>query len=124
MGLLDGQLQAVFGSVFKPLLLDGKIEKIELVDDGYGGYSEAPTEADIKVMVEGYSAFTRAQAGIPDKDVKLIILQHQVTISPDLDSKVRVLAQGEVVEQLFSIQKIEKDPAQASWTVQGRPTNG
>ncbi|WP_084398280.1 head-tail adaptor protein [Henriciella aquimarina] len=117
-GLLGGDLQEVFGSVFAPLLLDATITKVTLTDDGYGGFTETEQTAAAKGMVEAYSAYTRAQANIPSTDVKLIILQKDVAISPDLDSKITIRGQD------YSIQAIEEDPAQAAWTIQGRPTNG
>lgn len=114
-GLLGGDLQEVFGSVFAPLLLDAVITKVTLTDDGSGGFTEATETAVCKGMVESYSAYTRARANIPSTDVKLIILQKDVALMPDLDSKITIR------DQLYSIQAIDEDPAQAAWTIQGRP---
>ena len=117
MALLDGDLQAVFGSVFGPLLLDGTMITNALTPDGYGGFSEAGTSEAVKLMVEEYSEFTRAQGNIPDTDVKLIVLQYGVDSTPTLDSEIT--ARGVT----YSIQKVGQAPAQAAWVLQGRPTN-
>lgn len=115
MGLLDGDLKEVFGSVFAPLLLDATITKVTLTPDGEGGMSESTETASAKGMVEKYSAFERQRDGIPMTDVKLIVLQKDVALIPDLDSEITIR------DQLYSIQAISEDPAEAAWTLQGRP---
>jgi|GEM_PF-3368827 len=116
MGLLDGDLKEVFGSVFAPLLLDATISNTGLVPDGKGGWTEgAENSSAAKGMVEEYKAYERAQANIPSTDVKLIILQKDVTVTPTLDSVITIRS------QTYSVQAIDQDPAQASWTIQGRP---
>lgn len=115
MGLLDGDLREVFGSVFAPLLLDAVITRVTLVPDGAGGLTETAVTADAKGMVEQYSAYERARLGVPATDVKLILLQKDVPIRIDVHSKVMIRG------QLYSVQDWSEDPAQASWTVQGRP---
>lgn len=114
MGLLDGDLREVFGSVFAPLLLDCEIVQISMTPDGEGGMQETRQIASAKGMVESYSAYERLRAGIPSTDVKLILLQKDVSLRPDLDTEIRI--RGET----YSVQGIEEDPAQASWTLQGR----
>lgn len=115
MGLLDGDLREVFGSVFAPLLLDAVITRVTLIPDGAGGMSESSVSANAKGMVEKYSAYERAQLAIPATDVKLILLQKDVGLVPDVHSQITIRG------QLYSVQGIEEDPAQASWTIQGRP---
>lgn len=115
MGLLDGDLKEVFGSVFAPLLLDATITKVTLTPDGEGGMSESTETASAKGMVEKYSALERQRDGIPMTDVKLIVLQKDVALIPDLDSKITIRG------QLYSIHAKDEDPAQAAWTLQGRP---
>lgn len=118
MGLLDGDLREVFGSVFAPLLLDAEIIHVTLTPDGQGGMTETSETAPAKGMVEQYSAYERARDAIPSTDVKLIVLQKDVAIRPDLSSRVTIRG------QTYSIQSIEEDPAQAAWTLQGRPILG
>lgn len=118
MGLLDGDLREVFGSVFAPLLLDAEIIRVTLTPDGQGGITETSETAPAKGMVEQYSAYERARDAIPATDVKLIVLQKDVAIAPDLSSRVTIRG------QIYSIQAIEEDPAQAAWTLQGRPVIG
>ncbi|WP_022697923.1 hypothetical protein [Euryhalocaulis caribicus] len=118
MGLLDGDLQDVFGSVFGSLMLDGTLTKAPSVSDGKGGWTAGtPQTAAVKLMIESYSEFYRAQAGIPDTDVKIIVLQKDVAFTPDTDSRITV--RGEE----YSVVQVQQDPAQASWTLQGRPVS-
>ncbi len=116
MSLLDGDLPAVFGSVFGPLLLDGTLINPSLTDDGYGGFTDVSdsTEA-VKLMVEAYSEYTRAQANIPATDVKIIVLQDGVSSNPRKGWEVR--ADGVT----YRIEQIDQDPAKAAWVFQGRP---
>ncbi len=115
MGLLDGDLREVFGSVFAPLLLNATISKPTLTADGAGGWlAGTPATSAAKGMVEEYSARERAQANIPSTDVKLIILQKDVELTPDLDCTVTIRG------VIYAIQNIEQDPAMAAWTMQGR----
>lgn len=113
--LLERDLQAVFGSVFSPLLLDVTITKPVLVANGSGGFTEGtPDESAGKGMVERYSEYERAEFNIPATDVRLILLQSGVTVDPDTDSTVTIRG------QVYSIQSIDKDPANASWTMRVR----
>ena len=115
MGLLDNDLQNVFTSVFAPLLLDVTITNVSQTVADNGDVNSTTTTAASKGMVEEYGAFTRAQAGIPDTDVKLIVLQGGVAITPTTDSEITIRG------VTYSVQRIEQDPAQAAWTIQGRP---
>lgn len=121
MSLLDGDLQAVFGSAFGPLLLDGTLINPSLTEDGYGGFNDgADSTAAVKLMFEEYSDFTRAKYDIPAKDVKLIVLQEGVTIGGDPAVPAKgweVTARGTT----YRIEDIDQDPAQAAWVFQGRP---
>ena len=117
MGLLDGDLQNVFGSVFGSLMLDGTLTTITSVSNGKGGWTNSTQTAAVKLMIESYSEFYRAQAGIPDTDVKIIVLQKDVALTPDINS--RITARG--VE--YSVVRVQQDPAQAAWTLQGRPVS-
>lgn len=115
MGLLDGDLQDVFGSVFGPRLLPATITKPVLTSDGAGGFTEGtPETSDARGMVDTYTARERAVAKIPSTDVKLVLMQKDVTVTPDTDSMITIRG------VTYSVQDVEQDAALASWTIQGR----
>jgi hypothetical protein len=116
MGLLDGGLQAIVGSVFGGLLLDGTLHQATVVSDGEGGTTETFADHPLKLMIENYSDEYRARAGIPATDVRIIILQSGVSVKPNADSQITV---GGV---RYNVRPpVLQDPAQATWTVQGSP---
>lgn len=116
MGLLDGQLQQIFGSAFGPLLLDGIIHSTTRTDDGQGGYiSGVAVQYPCKLFSETYSDFFRTQSGIPDTDIRIIALQLDVGYQPTTDDEVEM--QG----RRYKIMAIEVDPAKVTWTFRGRP---
>ena len=115
MGLLDGDLKAVFGSVFGPLLLDGTLTPVSMgYDDGGDRVEVKGTPVAVKLMREDYSAHTRAVANIPATDVRLIILQEGIGITPTVDDRVTLGS------DTYDIVKIAQDPANAAWTMQAR----
>lgn len=115
MGLLDGGLAAVFGGAFGPLFLDGTLHVESLVPDGEGGFTSTFVDHPVKGMVDSYSDAYRTQFGIPETDVKLIVLQFGATGAPSTDAQITLRGTR------YSIQSIEQDPAQAAWTIRGRP---
>lgn len=115
MGLLDGGLRAVFGGAFGPLFLDGTLHAATTVSDGEGGFVRSFVDHPVKGMVDTYSDEFRARTGVPDTDVRLIVLQFGVTVVPDTDAQITLRGTR------YAIQAIEQDPAQAAWTMRGRP---
>ena len=115
MGLLDGGLQAVFAGAFGPLFLDGTLHKVETAPDGEGGVIRTPADTPIKGMVDRYSEAYRAAAGIPETDARLFVLQHGVGAAPDTDSEITLRGAR------YRVMAVDQDPAQAAWTIRGRP---
>lgn len=115
MGLLDGGLQAVFAGAFGPLFLDGTLHVATTTPDGEGGVTRTFENKPVKGMVDSYSDAYRAAAGIPETDVRLIVLQHGVGAAPDTDSEITLRGAR------YRIMTVGQDPAQAAWTIQGRP---
>lgn len=85
------------------------------VTDGQGGYTSGPpTEHPCKALVDDYSDMRRSSRGIPANDRKIIILAATLTVSPALGQSIR--AEG----RDWSIIALSRDPAAATWEVQGR----
>ncbi|WP_427023035.1 hypothetical protein ACP4J4_10360 [Aureimonas ureilytica] len=117
MGLLDGGLQATFGAIFSPLFLDATLHT-DRKQTIVGGRPTGPvtwTDTACKGMVDTYSDSYRLRTGIPDTDVRLIVLQQGVAAKPSTDSEITIRGAR------YKIMSVEMDPAQASWTFRGRP---
>ena len=115
MGLLDGDLKAVFGGVFGPLLLDATLHKVSLTRDAGDTITPASADHAVKAMVDAYSDTFRAAAGIPATDVRLIVLQIGVPVAPNTDDQITIRGKR------YAIASVDEDPAQASWTMRGSP---
>ncbi|WP_152045499.1 hypothetical protein [Aureimonas psammosilenae] len=117
MGLLDGDLQGVFGAIFSPLFIDATLHtdrKQAIV----GGRPTGPvtwTDTPAHGMIDSFSEGYRARNGIPDTDVKLIVLQAGVNAVPTTDSEITIRAKR------YKLITIMQDPAMASWEMRGRP---
>jgi hypothetical protein len=115
MSLLDGSLRAVFGAAFAPLLLDGTLHVA--VKDADGGMILPPVFIDVPVKGHRDEIGDRQRAdwGVPDRAVRLIVLQAGVAAAPTLDDKI-TLAGGR-----WRIGTVDSDPAGAAWVLTGMP---
>ena len=116
-GLLDGDLQAVFGSVFSPLLLSATVHKATVTEDGAGGWASSFADKSVSAMEKKHSAVYRAKAGIPSKDVNIIVMQHESDIA-------EITAEDEITIRgvRYAIKApIEQDAARASWDFWATP---
>jgi len=115
MALLDGSLRAVFGAAFAPLLLDGVLHVV--VKDADGGVILPPTFADVPVKGHRDEADDKQRAdwGVPDRAVRLIVLQAGVAAAPTLDDEITLAGSR------WRIGTVERDPAGAVWILTGEP---
>lgn len=113
MGLLDGGLQGIFGAAFGGLYLDGTLQKITYVDDGTGSATEVSTDYEIKGQIDAANQAMREQDGYSAGDMRIIILQADVPVTPNTDH--RVILGG----KLWNIANIEADPANTHWVMRG-----
>jgi len=88
MSLLDGALRAAFGAAFAPLLLDGMLHVA--AKDAGGEVILPPVFADVPVKGHRDEIGDRQRAdwGIPDRAVRLIVLQAGVTAEPTPDDEI------------------------------------
>lgn len=117
MALLDGQIRNAIASGFAGRLLKGTLTRTTPGGglDKYGDpISPTTTTYPCEGFVENFSAFYRAQAGIPDTDVKILLIAGLIDTVPQKDD--RVTFRGTV----YQIRRVlEIDPAEASYTLQG-----
>lgn len=83
-----------------------------------GGWNDAPGSAQkyaCKAMISAYSDHLRAVAGIPDTDVKMMIVGTSIEVDPLKGDTVTVGGRS------WSLIRVDTDPARAMWTCQARP---
>jgi hypothetical protein len=122
MGLLDGDLAESIYQGFKGKLLSGifyqRIVPESGALDALGdptdlGYTPTPCEG----FTDGYSAFTRAQAGIPETDLKLCIFANSMPGVVPTQGNFAVL-NTKLGPKWYEVRKRATDPAVALWECQ------
>jgi len=119
-GLLEGEIAKRVYAGFKGKLLSGTLRRVS--PDESGGLDEFgdPSSQSVATwtcqgFLDEYSEFIRAQAGIPDTDLKINIF------AASLPSGVRPL-QGDQVQfrgTWYQLRNADTDPAQALWVGRG-----
>jgi hypothetical protein len=115
MGLLDGGLAAIFGAAFGTIYLPGKLHVIGKDADGQVITPVTWSDVDIRGQRDDYSDKQRQDWKIPDKAVRLIVLQAGVATAPTADDEITLLGQR------WRVSNISRDPAAAAWTMIGQP---
>lgn len=79
-------------------------------------YTSSITEAfPCRGFVEAYSTYTEAARHLQPSDRKVLILAATLGSTPQLNDRVEL--RGEV----FTVGRVDSDPAQATWVLQGHP---
>lgn len=118
MGILDGQLaQAVYAG-FKGKLKTGLIrQEIAPASGALDGNGDPIDVSPVFTKIEGftdqYSAFYKAQAGIPDTDLKVCWFAKSAPgVTPGRDDKIKIGATW------YQVRDYRVDPATALWECQ------
>jgi hypothetical protein len=120
VGLLSGQLAKAIYAGFKGKLLKAQLRREVIAESGGldalgDPLATSATLYPCEGFVEGYSAFYRAQAGIPETDSKVNLFASSLAARPTKDDKVEIpLASG----QWWQLRKVDTDPATALWVCQ------
>lgn len=113
MGLLDGQIKAAIANGFRGKLLKGTLRKVTAAGrSSNGDPTTAPADYACQGFREAYSAFFRAQAGIPDDDVKIVLIAGLCGAAPVSGDKIN-LSGG-----WWQVRKVDIDPAGATYSAQ------
>lgn len=120
--LLEGQLAKQIFAGFKGKLLSGSLTRMVPGGglDAFGDpVTSTPQSYPCEGFVEAFSAFYRAQAGIPDTDVSILIFAESIGTVPNNDDIVTFR------NVRYQIRKtLEIDPAVATYRLQGYRING
>lgn len=123
MGLLDGDLAKSIYAGFKGKLLTG-IYRLEAVPSSAGNDDHGdplitdPEDVPMQGFWDEYNLAFKAQAGIPQGDVKVCIFAESMPdVKPSQDGIVRFDTPGKP-SRWFQIRQVQTDPATALWTCQ------
>lgn len=112
---LESQIRKAVADGFRGQLLPGTLlrEAPTGSNDEYGDpeFGE-PSSHTFEGMVDTYSQFYSAQAGIPDTDVRVLIIAGSLDITPIKTDKVKIR------DKWYQIREIRTDPALATWECQ------
>lgn len=120
MSVLD-EIKAAIGAAFldaESPFLPAEVIRTTTTGGAYADGVTTTTTTDCRAFVDEYSDTLRAQLGIPARDVKIMVLQvndNGESVSVAAGDTIR--ARGED----FRVVTVSQDPAQATWTAQGRP---
>lgn len=126
MGLLDGELAQSIYDGFKDKLLTFAYRERTVPDSGAldelgDPLDLASDDTDCQGFIDEYSAFTRAQAGIPDTDLKVCLFGKSLPgVTPKREALVHVTGPtGSIYyDRWFQIRERGIDPAGALWECQ------
>jgi hypothetical protein len=122
MALLDGAIADKVFAAFKGKLHTAILLKAGIAESGGLDANGDPIDiSNTQYACEGfdsrYSEFYRAQAGIPDGDLKACIFAKSLAagIEPEKDDRVRIAIKW------YQIRRVARDPATALWVCQSFP---
>ncbi|MCV2448462.1 hypothetical protein [Paracoccus sp. DMF] len=116
MAMLD-EIRDKIGAVFSDTALFFSEATLTRANGAGGWKDDAGTTAiyPCRAMLESYSDHLRAVAGIPDTDVKVMIVGTSISVDPLKGDTVTLSGRR------WAIIKVDTDPARAIWTCQARP---
>lgn len=116
MGLLDGDIAGLFGTVFGSFYLDGTLTQNPVwVPDGQGGGSyETPDPVAVKVQEDQVDEATRVAGGYSQDDVRFLVLQ-QPGLTLTGDSELTVGG------RTYLLRTPRQDPAKSYYECWGVP---
>lgn len=100
---------------FKGQLLPGTLRRPSAgssVDSNGDPVGVTYTNYTFNGIVDTYSAIYKAQAGIPESDVKVLIIAGSLDVTPQKDDQVKIRSRW------YQLRSREQDPALAAWTCQ------
>lgn len=113
MGLLDGDIADAISAGFDGLLLAGTLRKVTTVSrDSVGDPVTTTADYTVQGLQETYSAIVRKMAGIPETDVKLLLIAGLCGAAPAIGDKVQMNGQW------FQVRDVSIDPAGATYECQ------
>ncbi len=116
MGLLDGDIQELFGEVFgEGVYLDATLHRTTLAAGTDGDLTPTTVDAPCKAHFDVVTEAMREEAGFDDTDVAIIILQYQVSPAVTTDDEITLGGKRWKISA-----PVKSDPAATHWIVRGQ----
>lgn len=116
MGILDGGIQSLFGTVMGAFYLDATLTSVTSVFDSQGGTTEITSTQPVKVQEDAVDERTRAAGNFSQNEKRFIVLQKGVIGQITGDS--RLTAPDGIT---YALREPDQDPAKSYWLVRGVP---
>lgn len=111
---LQNQLKNQIAAGFKNKLLKGKLER--KTNNGVNEFGDPVVNVEETFNIEGftskYSDFYRAKFGIPDTDLKVILIAGNCDVKPEKEDNVSFS------DKKYQIRSVNIDPAEATYICQ------
>lgn len=114
MGMLDGGVAGLFGSIMGGYFLDATLYRGTITHDGEGGGSVTWADEDCKAQVDAATQAMREAEGFIDTDVRILVLQQGLAGAITTDDEL------EVEGERYAIMSVGRDPAGAYFELRGR----
>lgn len=115
VSLIPTQVRKLIYDGFKGRLLTGTLRR---ASEGTGLDSKGdPTgvtysTSSIEGIVDTYNAFYKAQAGIPDSDVRIVVIGGSLSVTPQKDDQIKFR------DKWYQVREVSTDPALAHYELQ------
>lgn len=113
MGLLDGEIEAIFAQAFGPIYLDATLHRQKVNYDGAGGGVVGWTDEPVKGQLDVATWAMQRAEGYVDGDQRILVLKHGVDpITTDDEITIRDIR--------WQIASVSIDPALSYYDLHGR----
>ena len=115
--LEDGRISAMFAGIPQGIYGPGSLVTVvtgTTRDQSTGVFPVAQTTTPVRVQRDVCTQRQMSQAGYSEKDVRLMVLQHGVAVTPNTDSLV--VHRGET----FAVMDVDEDPCRVYWDLRAR----
>lgn len=116
---LTSKIQSALTSAFNSSLADAVKsfelqKKVSVFDETTNKVTDTITSYTSRGIFAGYKINNLNDTHISPNDVKLIVLQHELTVEPSIDD---VIIES---SNKYLVKNVKKDPVAATWTIQCR----
>lgn len=110
---LAGSLANAIAAGFNGKLLPGTLRKVTTTSrNSYGDPITSTADYAVQGLRDSYNAFYRAGAGIPDDDVKILLIARLCGAAPAIGDRININ------DGWFEVRKVSLDPAGATYECQ------
>lgn len=111
--LLETEIASIIWKGLRGKLLSGTLRHATLgAVDSYGDAAKTISTVSVEGIVDNYSAFYKKSAGIPESDVRILLLSGSTARVPQKDDQIKFR------NQWYQVREVSKDPANATWVLQ------